>query len=178
MNILKGTRCYLSGHMQYLDGQNWRLNITPILMSMGIKVFDPYHNPFISAIKEDKDTRSVLLSQMEKGEYDKVAEHMLKIRAEDLRLCDISDFSIVNIRPEIASWGTAEEIVTLCRMKKPTFIVIEGGKSKTPLWLMGMIPHKYFYNSIDEVVEIVKSIDSGEKKADSSRWRLLQQQYR
>lgn len=178
MNLLKNTRCYLSGGMQYIDGQSWRNEITPILNSLNIKVFDPYNKPLISGIKEDVNAREMLLEQMEKGNFDYVSDYMRVIRSEDLRLCDIADFAIVHIKPKVASWGTAEEIVTLCRMRKPTFIVIEGGKKEAPLWIMGMFPHKYFYNSIDEVVEVIRDIDSGLKEADSNRWRLLREDMR
>ena len=50
---------------------------------------------------------------------------------------------------------------------------MEGGKKKTPLWMMGMMPHKYIYDSIEDVVDMIKRIDNGEKEIDSDRWRLL-----
>jgi hypothetical protein len=78
----------------------------------------------------------------------------------------------------VASWGSAEELVTAVRMKKPIFISMEGGKAKTPLWIMGMIPHNYIYDSIEEIMEMIKQIDSGEKKIDSDRWRLLRKELR
>ena len=63
-------------------------------------------------------------------------------------------------------------------MKKPNFVSVEGGKNKTPLWLLGMMPHNYFYNDIDEVLDMIRKIDSGEKKIDSDRWRLLRKELR
>ena len=65
----------------------------------------------------------------------------------DLNLVDRSDFIIAHILPDVASWGSAEELVTAVRMKKPIFISMEGGKSQTPLWILGMLPHNYIYNS-------------------------------
>ena len=55
---------------------------------------------------------------------------------------------------------------------------MEGGKHETPLWMMGMLPNHYIYDSIEEVVDMVKKIDSGEKKIDSDRWRLLRKELR
>ena len=78
----------------------------------------------------------------------------------------------------MASWGSAEELVTAVRMKKPIFISMEGGKHKTPLWIMGMLPHHYIYDSVDEVLEMVKQINSGVKDIDSDRWRLLRKELR
>jgi len=41
-----------------------------------------------------------------------------------------------------------------------------------------MFPHKYIYNSLDEIVEMLYAIDNGDKKIDSERWRLLKKEYR
>ena len=105
-----------------------------------------------------------------------------ELRAEiDLAIADIidrSDFIIAHLLPDVASWGSAEELVTAVRMKKPIFISMEGGKKKTPLWMMGMLPHHYIYDSIEEVVNMVKQIDNGDKKIDSDRWRLLREELR
>ena len=58
---------------------------------------------------------------------------MREIRIFDLNLVDRSDFIIAHIIPNVASWGSAEELVTAVRMKKPTFISVEGGKKECPL---------------------------------------------
>jgi hypothetical protein len=71
-----------------------------------------------------------------------------------------------------------EELVTAVRMKKPTFIAVEGGKKKCPFWIMGMFPHKYIYNNIDDILNMLIKIDTGEKEIDSDRWRLLRKEYR
>ena len=112
------------------------------------------------------------------GYYDGVAEKMKDIRSHDLNLVDRSDFIIAHLEPSIASWGSAEEIVTAVRMKKPIFISMEGGKTKTPLWMMGMLPHHYVYDSIEQVLDMLGQIDSGSKKIDSDRWRLLRKELR
>ena len=119
-----------------------------------------------------------MLQMMEDGKYDELTRRMKKVRNYDLNLVDRSDFIIANLQPEIASWGSAEEIVTAVREQKPVFVAIEGGKVKTPLWMLAMFPHKYIYNSIEEVVDIIKKIDSGEVRLDSGRWKLLKREYR
>ena len=100
------------------------------------------------------------------------------MRSYDLNLVDRSDFIIAHLLPEVASWGSAEELVTAVRMKKPIYISMEGGKHATPLWIMGMLPHHYIYDSIEEVVDMIKQIDCGEKSIDSDRWRLLRKELR
>ena len=177
-NILNKTKVYLVGHMQYQNGRGWREDITKDLAGMGVTVFDPYHKPFIDDTNEDETVRAQLKTWMEHGEYDSVAERMKKVRAFDLRLCDLSDFIIAHINPSIASWGSAEELVTSVRMRKPVFLSIEGGKKLCPLWVMGMLPHKYIYNNPREIVEVIRKIDSGEKPIDNDRWKLLLPKYR
>lgn len=177
-NILTKTKVYLVGHMQYANGRGWREEITPALRAMGITVFDPYHKPFVDDAAEDEATRAWLKERMEMGDYDAVAERMKLVRNFDLRICDLSDFIIAHINPAVASWGSAEEIVTSVRAKKPVFLSVEGGKTKAPLWIMGMLPHKYIYNNLDEVVATLQRIHSGDKEIDSDRWKLLLPEYR
>ncbi len=164
--------------MQYVDGRGWRETITPTLEGMGITVFNPYIKPFIDDCDEDETVRADLKLKMGREEYDAVAARMKTVRNFDLRLCDLSDFIIAHINPAVASWGSAEEIVTSVRAKKPVFLSIEGGKKACPLWILGMLPHKYIYNNLDEIAAVLKRIDSGEKKIDSTRWKLLKESYR
>ena len=177
-NILNKTKVYLVGHMQYVNGRGWRETVTSQLKKMGVTVFDPYSKPFIDEVNEDESVREQLKIWMDNGDYDLVAQRMKPIRNFDLRLCDLSDFIIAHINPSVASWGSAEEITTSVRAKKPVFISVEGGKSKTPLWIMGMVPHKYIYNNVQEVVEMLQTINSGEKMINSDRWKLLKEEYR
>ncbi len=177
-NILNKTKVYLVGHMQYANGRGWRDEITPELEKMGITVFNPYSKPFIGDADEGEARRAMLAEWMKTGEYDKVAARMKIVRNFDLRLCDLSDFIIAHINPSIASWGSAEEIFVSARMRKPIFLIVEGGKQNTPLWLMSVIPHKYIYNNIGEVVDTLNKIDTGTKTIDSDRWKLLRPEYR
>ena len=103
---------------------------------------------------------------------------MRLVRSYDLNLVDRSDFIIAHLLPEVASWGSAEELVTAVRMKKPIFISMEGGKSQTPLWIMGMLPHHYIYDSVDDVLSMIHQINDGNKAIDSDRWRLLREDLR
>ena len=177
-NTLENTRTYLVGHMQYASGRNWRDYVEEELTSLNIKIFNPYKKPFVKDVNEDEESRLSVAHCMEHGYFNDVADRMKLIRSYDLNLVDRSDFIIAHLLPEVASWGSAEEIVTAVRMKKPIFISMEGGKNKTPLWMMGMLPHHYIYDSIEEVVDMIKQIDSGEKKIDSDRWRLLKKELR
>jgi hypothetical protein len=177
-NHLYRTRCYLIGHMQYVDGRGWRDIVKQDLGDRNITFFDPYHKPFIHDVPEDESSRNEMKHWMETQQYDLVTQRMWEVRGYDLRLCDICDFFVAHLIPEKASWGSAEEITTVIRQKKPIFLSIEGGKSKTPLWLMGALPHKYIYNSVAEVIETIKHIDDGIIKINSDRWKLLKPELR
>lgn len=179
MNLLKKTKVYLIGSMQNdAHGNDWRLKATKELEKMKIKVFNPYFKPFINEIKEDEEARAELKEWLAKGDFHRVSKRMKAVRADDLRLCDLSDFFIACIDPVIASYGSCEEIYTANREKKPLFIVVKGGKKQTPLWLLGMIPDHYFYDSLDDALEMIRKIDNGEVEIDSGRWRLLKEEYR
>ena len=177
-NVLFKTRTYLVGHMQYASGRDWRAYAEEELAKLNIITFNPYNKPFVKDVEEDEDARLSLAHCQKNGYFNDVAKRMSLVRSYDLNLVDRSDFIIAHLLPEVASWGSAEELVTAVRMKKPIFISMEGGKHATPLWMMGMIPHHYIYDSIEEVVGMIKQIDSGEKKIDSDRWRLLKKELR
>ena len=166
------------GPMEYSNGQSWRNEVKEKLKSVGILFFDTYYKPFLNRKEENDKVRQKWFKWMSLGKFDKVSFELKTVRSDDLRLCDLSDFGIVQIRPSVPTYGTMEELSWLNRCKKPLFIFIEGGKKKTPIWLMGMIPHKYIYNNLDEIISMLLKIDSGEKKIDSDRWRLLRKECR
>lgn len=178
MGILEKTKCYTIGHMQYISGEGWREHLKKELNSIGVDVWTPYDKPMLCNFPENDETRKQLSKDMENGNYDLVEECMRRIRGQDLRLCDLADFSVAHLYPEIASWGSGEELTTMTRQKKPLFISIEGGKKKCPLWILGMIPHKYIYDSVDDIIEMIFNINSGKVPIDSNRWKLLQMRYR
>ena len=177
-NLLYKTKTYLVGHMQYVEGRDWRSHVTEKLSPLGITCFNPYNKPFLKDVEEDEETREQMDVWMTTKQYDRVTDRMKTVRAYDLNLVDRSDFIIAHLVPDVASWGSAEEIVTAVRMKKPVFVSMEGGKAKTPLWMLGMFPHKYIYNDVDEIIAMLHAIDKGDKEIDSDRWRLLRKEFR
>ena len=132
MNLLEKTKTYLVGHMQYADGKDWRDYVEAELEPLNVTVFNPYKKPFVKDVEEDDAARQRMSDDMDRGYYNDVAERMTQVRSYDLNLVDRSDFIIAHLLPDVASWGSAEELVTAVRMKKPIFISMEGGKAKTP----------------------------------------------
>lgn len=179
-NILNKTRCYLVGSMEFINGRGWREQTKNELNGRNITFFDPYIKPFIHDIPEDEDSRKEMMHWRETEQYDLVAQRMKQIRGYDLRLCDLSDWFIAVINPKIASWGSAEEISVLIKQKKPLFLVIDSpmGKKSCPLWLFGVLPHKYIYNSLEDALNTIKAIDDGIVSPNSDRWKLLKPELR
>lgn len=180
-NILWRTRTYLVGHMQYVTdtkGQGWRDKITHELKKMGVVVFNPYRKPFIEDVQEGVRGRQIIQGLRDSGDYDAIHDRMKKIRAYDLSLIDRSDFIVAHILPTVASWGSAEEISVAVHLKRPIFISIEGGKKLCPSWIFGMLPHKYIYDSPEDILAMLQNINTGRVAIDSDRWKLFKRSWR
>ena len=78
--LLKDTRCYLIGHMQYANGRGWRDIVKETFKETGIKFYDPYHKPFVHDIPEDEASRADMLHWMETEQYELVASRMKEVR--------------------------------------------------------------------------------------------------
>lgn len=168
--------------MQYVpssEGESWRDVVSKALREMGVIVFNPYHKPFIKDVQEGgAKARARLDAALARKDYNYLSRKCRKIRIFDLNLVDRCDFIIACINPKVASYGSAEEIVTAVRMKKPIFLAVEGGKQACPYWIFGMFPHKYIYDSVDEIIDMLRRINSGRKKLDNERWKLLRKEFR
>ena len=95
-------------------------------------MFQSLQASFFENIDEGESKRKEMLESLSQGKYEEVSEWMRDVRSYDLNLVDRSDFIIAHLIPDVASWGSAEELVTAVRMKKPIFLSIEGGKEKNP----------------------------------------------
>ena len=176
-NLLDKTKSYLIGYMEYGDGSKWREKVAEELAPLGVTCFDPYKKPFESEIKEDAETQAYLKEQRASN-LGYVHDHMKEVIAFDLAMVDRSDFIICVINPKIPTYGTTHEIVVANQAKKPIFIAVEGGVKETPLWLAGLIKPSYFYNSIEEIIDKLKKINSNEIQVNSDRWRFFRPEFR
>lgn len=177
-NALYRTKCYTIGAMESADGSGWRHKVEEVLIPRAITVFNPYKKPFINDCDESPDVRTRMRDLMRDGQYDHVTEWARAIRRFDLNLVDRSDFIIAYIDPKVPSWGTAEELSTAIGSRKPIFVIMEGGKASTPLWLMGQLKHKYIYDNLNQALDMLVRIDDGKVQIDSPTWRLLKKEYR
>jgi hypothetical protein len=177
MNLLKKTKCYAIGSMENGDDNvSWRTTLEIELHKMGIVCFNPLAHPFIHQIDEGQQVKLKLLRAS--GDLADLQKRMKDIRRYDLSMVDRSDLIICKIDPNIPTYGTIDELVMAESLNRPVFVCVEGGKRKAPLWLYSLVPHKYIYDSLDDIIAVLKEIDSGEKEIDSKRWRLLRPEFR
>jgi nucleoside 2-deoxyribosyltransferase len=171
---LFGHRVYLAGAMDRVvdGGKEWRDSITPMLRGLGLSVINPLNKPTEAGI-ENQETVKYKYRLKSNKNYDKLSEIMKEIRSIDLRMVDISDFLIVNLDIATHPCGTYEEIFWANRQKKPILIRMVQGKNKTPDWLFGTIPHKFIFDSWDEMFYYINRINTGIDCDTLNRWCFL-----
>jgi hypothetical protein len=171
INNLKNSQTYLVGAMDRVHdgGVTWRKEITPILENLGVVVIDPCMKP-VSTVIENDETRWWIDYYKETGQYEKIRKNFGIIRSADLRCVDVSDFIIAYIDLDTHACGTYEEIVTANRQKKPVLIWCKQGKNKAPNWLFFMLPHEHIFDSFDDLMSYLISINNMKNIKDLSRW--------
>ena len=180
MKTLEGTRIYLVGAIESADdsGVGWREKVTNEFESMGIKTLNPCDKPFIKDVDETDTFQDDMKALRNAGDWNELARRMKEIRIYDLKLVDISDAIFVYLDADLKTCGSWEEIFTANRMKKPVFFIYKQGKEAIPTWMYGVLPHKYFYSSIDDALQTLRDINDGKLTIDSERWKLLRKEYR
>lgn len=180
LNLLKDTRCYLIGPMEYKNGEAWRNDVKKRLSGRGIKFFDPYHKPFTHDVPEDDESRKQMARWRKEGQYDMLETRMTHVVQDDLWLCYSCDWFIVNLDPTIPSAGSYDEIYTVIQLGKPIFICIDHpeGKHMTPYWFFGKLPHKYIYDNMGEIMDVMEHLDEGIIPMHSNKWKLLKEELR
>ena len=72
-NILKNTKVYLAGNMEYTDDSaNWRKDVTDKLEKLNIKVLSPLDTMFMFQNNEGDEDRKMLKSARENEDYEYV----------------------------------------------------------------------------------------------------------
>ena len=132
-------------------------------------VFNPISKPTDVGL-EDTDTHKIKTKLKEMQRYDELTAMMKTIRAVDLRLVDMSDFMIVNLDLDTHPCGTLEEIFWANRQKKPIIVHMVQGKSHTPDWLFGTIPHQMIFSTWEEIKNYLIHIDTSENIDTHKRW--------
>jgi hypothetical protein len=151
------------------NGVEWRQAIQETLSDLGVCWLDPTNKPTETG-HETIETKKEMIQAREACDYDAVHKLMKIIRCVDLRMCDISDFAVINLDPNTPTFGTHEELANLNRQKKPIIIHVVGGKERTPLWLLGMLPHQLIFSTWEEVHHYLRHINSDTVIDRLNRW--------
>lgn len=138
-NLLRGTRIYLSGPMDFVASREvekqfgWRNRITHYLQSRGAIVFDPWNKPEIRGLegygREDEHSHATRAAWTFEDSREgalargRCAEWFWPIMHIDLRLVDVADFVIAYVPTNIYSVGTPHEIIIARQQHKPVLMV-------------------------------------------------------
>jgi hypothetical protein len=138
-NLLKGTRVYLSGPMDFVASRaaekkhGWRNRVGEFLHHLGVTVFDPWNKPEVRGFyeygREDVNTTRTRASWTFED-----SKSGARARAScsgefwetlhiDLRMVDTSDFVIAYCPSNIYSVGTPHEIILCRQQRKPVLFV-------------------------------------------------------
>ena len=172
-NRLHGLKCYLAGPIDYAedDGKGWRKKMTKWLTKYGVMVFDPCDKKVAHAkYKEVDEEKKKMMTLKASGRFFELTQRMKEIVHYDLRMTDISDFLIVYINPEIPMFGTIHELLNSLHQRKPTLVVIEGGKKNVSNWLFGIMDFNFMFDDFDDLKDYLGHVDDGTIQADLSRW--------
>ena len=138
VNKLKGLRCYLAGPIDHADddGKGWRTKAQKWLEKKKVFVFNPCDKPIsYQQYKEIDEEKTKMMALKESGRFFELTQRMKEIVHVDLRMVDVSDMVIVYIDPKTPMFGTIHELINSLQQRKPTLVVVEGGKEKAPNWL-------------------------------------------
>lgn len=171
MNRLAYNRGYLCGAMDRVadGGIGWRHELQVALADLEIFWLDPTRKPINIGV-EDLENRNQRKQDKAAGRYELVRDNMKTVRCVDLRMVDIADFLVVNIDTDVHCCGTYEELFLANRQKKPIITRIVQGKSHTPDWLLGTIPHQLIFSTWDEVASYIRHIANDAVIDTMGRW--------
>lgn len=174
MNRLRQLRVYLAGPIDHAedDGVTWRNEMTEFLQKeIGCTVFDPCNKPIEYAkYKEIEDEKIKMMELKNSGRYFELTQRMKAIVHMDLRMVDICDFVIVYMDMDSKPFGTIHELLNSLHQKKPTLVVIKGGRKEASNWLYGIMDYNFMFDSFDDVKTFITQIDNGTIDGDLSRW--------
>jgi hypothetical protein len=177
--ILDGSVMYLAGSMEKaLDGGvSFREKIKDECKKRGLKIkfLDPTRkiSPKLSGdVIQEKTT---IQSLKKKRDWTGLQSLMRKIVREDLRSVALSDALILYIDKTFIC-GSMHELVFATEMEqKPVLVIAACGKEEAPSWLFGIINPNYIFSSIDECIDYLAALNSGEK-ALGVKWILFRKE--
>ena len=172
MGRLYLNRAYLAGPMDRAadGGIQWRQKMVPWLNSRGIVAFDPTNKPCDVGV-ETPWSRAIRREARSRGDLSLTLADKA-VRQIDLRMVDVTDFTIVNLDMSQQPCGTFEELFWGNREKKPILVHSTNGKLNAPDWLFWTIPHEHIFDSWDDLKAYIDHINTAplEQIQTLKRW--------
>lgn len=172
-NRLKGMRVYLAGPIDHAedDGVGWRNKMKKFLVKRGVNPLDPCDKPISYASYGEIGAEKEKMMELKKmGRWFELSEQMKAIAHVDLRMTDVSDCVIVYLNTEVKMFGTIHELINSLQQRKPTLVVIEGGKENAPNWLFGIMDYNFMFDSFKELEDFLTLVDEAAFSPDLTRW--------
>jgi nucleoside 2-deoxyribosyltransferase len=178
MNRLKNTRCYLAGAIEKVMDQDggvaWREKLKLDLSCLGIQWLDPTDKP-VDIAKETPESHRELQRRRSAGDIVGVQAMMYPICRIDLRMVDVADFLIVNIDPDVPTFGTHEEIGRAVLQNKPILVHLDGENAELPLWWYERIDPRLCFQNWGAMYNYLTWLNTAEV---SDRQIMLHSDYR
>ena len=170
---LSDARCYLAGPIDGAkdDGVVWRQDITEFLKGFGCVVLDPTNKPTTQCkYNEVGDEKNHIKKLIGLERWDELSDLAKSIALVDLRMVEVSDYLIAYVDTKIHLCGTYDEIFQSLRHRKPTYVVIKGGKAAMPPWLRAKMNHNFVFESFNALKDYLHALHTGVAEPDYTRW--------
>jgi nucleoside 2-deoxyribosyltransferase len=170
--------CYLAGPIDFADdlGKGFRQKIKAIAeeKNLGIIFLDPTAK--MDNLKADVGEEQGSINEYKKnGKWERLNNLMKAIVRSDLRCVDYSDFVIAYVDTDIHMCGSYSEIFLSLSQKKPTYIIVKGGRARASSWLFGVCKPEYMFDSIEELMTHLAELNDDASML-SDRWVLIRKQ--
>jgi hypothetical protein len=172
MGRLENLWCYLGCPIEFAANDYSSENVffdkkklVDFLYQKKVKVLDPKKISFNGV--SEFNNRMELFAQKN---FKEIRRQMKIIVRKDLRCVDKSDFSITYLPKGVRTTGSIHEIVNADNQKKPTLIICPEGIEHLPGWLFGIIPLEYMFDSVDDLIWYLDSVD---REPHDDRWQFV-----
>lgn len=164
--ILKNKHFYLSGPIEFNQG-DWREKPKSVLeKEFEINVFDPYVDP-------KQQWKDEIDKAKNGGDYEKIAKIAKSFFMKDMNMVQKCDALIAYLPYKVPTIGTHHEIIKNFEFNKPTLLICPEGVKFLPIWYFGFIPLEYMFGSWESLFYYLKEINSGEQHLDDIRWDFI-----
>lgn len=175
MGKLDNIQIYLAGPINFVadDGVGWRQKLKKLVGDFNdkIKFFDPCNKP--SDLQSEVGYEKEYVRKLKcGGQWDEVTKFVKNYRRSDLRMVDHSHAFVIYVDTSVHMCGSYDELHFAEAAHKPRYAILPNGMVNAPDWLFSQIRHEHMFDSVENFVEYLEQLDSGETPLDD-RWVLI-----